>query len=94
MPAEIIVGIIGVETIYGRNMGNFRVMDALATLALDFQSHPARKPRTDYFRGELEQVLVTAHRTGADPFALRGSYAGHGAGPVHAHQLGQVRHRL
>ena len=77
VPAEIIVGIIGVETIYGRNMGNFRVMDALATLTLDFpQSHPRAQARTDYFRGELEQVLVTANRTGSDPFALRGSYAG------------------
>lgn len=77
VPAEIIVGIIGVETIYGRNMGNFRVMDALATLALDFpQSHPRAQARTDYFRGELEQVLITANRTGSDPFALRGSYAG------------------
>lgn len=45
VPAEIIVGIIGVETIYGRNMGNFRVMDALATLALDFpQAHPGHRP--------------------------------------------------
>lgn len=77
VPAEIIVGIIGVETIYGRNMGNFRVMDALATLTLDFpQSHPRAQARTDYFRGELEQVLVTANRTSSDPFALRGSYAG------------------
>lgn len=77
VPAEIIVGIIGVETIYGRNMGNFRVMDALATLALDFpQSHPRAQARSDYFRGELEQVLVTANRSGTDPFALRGSYAG------------------
>ena len=77
VPAEIIVGIIGVETIYGRNMGNFRVMDALATLSLNFpQSHPRAQARTDYFRGELEQVLVTANRTGSDPFALRGSYAG------------------
>ena len=77
VPAEIIVGIIGVETIYGRNMGNFRVMDALATLSLNFpQSHPRAQARTDYFRGELEQVLVTANRTGTDPFALRGSYAG------------------
>lgn len=77
VPAEIIVGIIGVETIYGRNMGNFRVMDALATLALDFpQTHPRAQARIDYFRGELEQVLVTANRNGSDPFALRGSYAG------------------
>ena len=77
VPAEIVVGIIGVETIYGRNMGNFRVMDALATLSLNFpQSHPRAQARTDYFRGELEQVLLTANRTGTDPFALRGSYAG------------------
>ncbi|WP_240467043.1 lytic murein transglycosylase B [Comamonas sp. lk] len=77
VPAEIIAGIIGVETIYGQNMGSFRVMDALTTLTLDFpQSHPRAQARTDYFRGELEQVLVTAHRTGTDPFSLRGSYAG------------------
>jgi membrane-bound lytic murein transglycosylase B len=37
---------------------------------------PRAQARTDYFRGELEQVLVTASRTGSDPFALRGSYAG------------------
>jgi len=77
VPAEIIAGIIGVETIYGRNMGNFRVMDALATLTLDFpQSHPRAQARSDYFRGELEQVLITSYRQGSDPFALRGSYAG------------------
>ena len=41
VPAEIIVGIIGVETIYGQQMGNFRVIDALATLAFNFpESHP------------------------------------------------------
>ena len=55
VPAEIIVGIIGVETIYGQQMGSFRVMDALATLSFDFPSaHPRAKERTAYFRGELE----------------------------------------
>ena len=43
VPAEIVVGIIGVETIYGQQMGTFRVMDALATLAFDFPSPPARQ---------------------------------------------------
>src|SRR3989344_2560383 len=48
VPAEIIVGIIGVETIYGQQMGTFRVMDALATLAFDFPSaHPRAKERTE-----------------------------------------------
>lgn len=77
VPAEIIVGIIGVETIYGRQMGNFRVMDALATLSLDFpRAHPRAQARTEYFRGELAQMLLTAYRSGIDPFSIRGSYAG------------------
>ena len=77
VPAEIIVGIIGVETIYGQQMGNFRVIDALATLSFDFPAaHPRAAARTEYFRGELEQFLRFTHRAGTDPFALRGSYAG------------------
>ncbi|APW38606.1 lytic murein transglycosylase B [Rhodoferax koreense] len=77
VPAEIIVGIIGVETIYGQQVGSFKVMDALATLAYDFPaSHPRARERSAYFKGELEQFLSHANRTGIDPFALRGSYAG------------------
>jgi membrane-bound lytic murein transglycosylase B len=75
VPAEIIVGIIGVETIYGRDMGNFRVMDALATLAFDFPKTPKRD-RSAFFRDELEQFLSLKNRTGIDPLELRGSYAG------------------
>ena len=77
VPPEIIVGIIGVETIYGRNTGNFRVMDALSTLAFDFPaSHPRAQERTAYFKGELEQFLTLQRRRGSDPFEVRGSYAG------------------
>ena len=77
VPAEIIVGIIGVETIYGRDTGSFRVMDALATLAFDYpSSHPRVQERSDYFKGELEQFLTTQTRRNADPFEPRGSYAG------------------
>lgn len=77
VPAEIIVGIIGVETIYGQHMGSFRVIDTLATLSFDFpDAHPRAAARTEYFRGELEQYLSFTHRAGTDPFALRGSYAG------------------
>jgi membrane-bound lytic murein transglycosylase B len=75
VPAEIIVGIIGVETIYGRDMGNFRVMDALATLAFDFPK-TEKRDRTPFFRDELEQFLSLKNRTGIDPLQLRGSYAG------------------
>jgi membrane-bound lytic murein transglycosylase B len=77
VPASLIVGVIGVETIYGQHTGNFRVIDALATLAFDFPaSHPRAEARTEFFRGELEQFLSLTHRTGMDPLAVRGSYAG------------------
>lgn len=70
VPEEIIVGIIGVETIYGRHTGSFPVAASLATLAFDFPR------RADFFRRELEQFLVLARDTGIDPLAVRGSYAG------------------
>lgn len=77
VPPEIIVGIIGVETIYGRDTGNFRVMDAITTLAFDFPaSHPRAKERSEFFKAEVEQFLTLQNRRGADPFAANGSYAG------------------
>jgi membrane-bound lytic murein transglycosylase B len=77
VPPEIIVGIIGVETIYGRDTGGFRVMDALATLAFDFPpSHPRAQERSEFFKGEIEQFLTLQSRREADPFAALGSYAG------------------
>jgi membrane-bound lytic murein transglycosylase B len=76
VPAEIIVGIIGVETVYGRNTGNFRVMDAVTTLAFAYPDTPNRTARMAYFRGELENTLLFARESSIDPFSLLGSYAG------------------
>ncbi len=77
VPAEIIVGIIGVETIYGQHTGNFRVIDALATLAFDFPAqHPRAAERQAYFASELGQYLQLAQRNGWDPLRMKGSYAG------------------
>jgi membrane-bound lytic murein transglycosylase B len=75
VPAEIIVGIIGVETIYGRDMGSYRVIDALTTLAFDFPK-TEKRDRTPFFRDELEQLLSLANRSTIDLHSLRGSYAG------------------
>ncbi|MGL6110930.1 MAG: lytic murein transglycosylase B [Rubrivivax sp.] len=74
VPAEIVVGIVGVETFYGRITGNFRVLDVLATLAFDFPS--GRSDRSAFFRGELEEFLVMCQREGLDPGAPKGSFAG------------------
>ena len=77
VPAAMIVGIIGVETIYGQNMGNLRVLDSLATLAFDFPTaHPRAAERQRYFRGELEQFLLMMHQAGTPTTEPRGSYAG------------------
>jgi membrane-bound lytic murein transglycosylase B len=74
VPPEIVVGIIGVETLYGRQMGKFRVLDALATLAFDFPT--GRRDRSAFFRDELEQLFVLSHSESRDPLKLLGSYAG------------------
>lgn len=74
VPPEIVVGIVGVESIYGRQMGNFRVIDALATLAFDFPI--GRKDRSPFFRDELENFFVLCHSEGTEPLELKGSYAG------------------
>lgn len=77
VPSEIIVGIIGVESIYGRNTGSFRVIDAITTLAFDFPAtHPRAAERAEFFKGELEQFLSLQSRMGADPLLPLGSYAG------------------
>jgi membrane-bound lytic murein transglycosylase B len=74
VPAEIVVGIVGVETFYGRVMGNFRALDVLATLAFDFPT--GRSDRSAYFREELEQLLLLAKREQRPPADFVGSFAG------------------
>ncbi|MDT8992035.1 lytic murein transglycosylase B [Curvibacter sp. APW13] len=77
VPAEIIVGIIGIETLYGKNAGGYRVIDALCTLAFDFPvAHPRAAQRTTFFQSELEAFLALTARNNLDPLSLRGSYAG------------------
>ena len=67
---EVIVAIIGVETRYGKIMGSFLVVQALATLAFDFPS------RADFFRKELTNYLILTRSQNLDPLSLKGSYAG------------------
>jgi membrane-bound lytic murein transglycosylase B len=70
VPPEIILGILGVETRFGRHMGKYRVVDSLSTLAFDY---PKRSP---FFTKELREFLIMAKEDGFDPLVLTGSYAG------------------
>lgn len=70
VPAGIIVSIIGVETRYGRIMGRYRVLDALATLGFDYPK------RADFFRGQLVQFMQMTREEQLDPTQPIGSYAG------------------
>lgn len=70
VPAEIIVAIIGVETIYGGNTGHYRVIDALSTLAFDYP------PRAPFFRQQLKEYLLLTREEQVNPLDLKGSYAG------------------
>lgn len=76
VPPEIIVGILGVETIYGRSPGNIRVMDALTTLAFAYPETANREERMRYFRDELEQILLYSRENNIDPLSVSGSFAG------------------
>ncbi len=70
VPEEVIVAIIGVETVYGRNTGSFSVMEALATLAFNYPR------RADFFREELEQFLLLARENNMEATTIKGSFAG------------------
>lgn len=70
VPPEIILAIMGIETKYGTQLGNFRVIDALSTLT--FQN----TIQADFFRMELTQYLLYCRKNNIDPLSIYGSYAG------------------
>lgn len=70
VPPQIITAILGVETRYGKQSGNFPMLDALSTLGFTYA------PRKTFFRGELKQFLLMTREEGLDPLLPRGSYAG------------------
>ena len=77
VPPNIIVGILGVETLYGQQMGNYKAIDALATLAFDFPAnHPKAAARSAFFKSELGYLLSLKKLSGIDPLTVRGSFAG------------------
>lgn len=71
VPAAIIIATIGVESRYGKNKGEYPVIDALVNLGFDEESR-----RAPYFRKELEEFLLLAREEHMNPLNILGSYAG------------------
>jgi len=70
VPPEIVVAVIGIETVFGRVTGSFRTLDVLLTLSFDYTRRAAM------YREELTQFLLLCREQGIDPLSLRGSFAG------------------
>ncbi len=70
VPVEVILGIIGVETYFGKIKGSYNVLDALYTLGFGYPK------RGKFFRSELDHFLVMAREEKLDPTKVKGSYAG------------------
>jgi membrane-bound lytic murein transglycosylase B len=58
VPAELIVAIIGIETIYGRQTGTFRVKDVLSTLAFSYPDTPNKPAREQLFKDQLKELIL------------------------------------
>lgn len=67
---ELVLAIVGIESLFGQRMGRYRVLDSLSTLAF------AYPPRAQFFSGELEALLLVSREEGPDVLDALGSYAG------------------
>ncbi len=70
IPTAILLGILGVETAFGANMGEFNVASALANLAF----RGAR--RNDFFSNELLTLIILSEQGKLNARTLKGSFAG------------------
>lgn len=70
VPADVILGILGVETVYGTNKGSFLAIEALTTLAFGFDR------RSEFFTNELKELLLMSREMNINPLRIKSSYAG------------------
>ena len=70
IPRKILLGILGVETYFGRIQGGYKVMDSLYTLATGYP------PRAKFFRSELINLFYLCREEDFSILDIKGSYAG------------------
>lgn len=70
VPAEYIVAIIGIESVYGKNVGKYPVFDTLTTLAFE------KNRRNKFFKNQLKKFIILSYANKFDPKDVKGSYAG------------------
>ena len=70
VPASLIVGLIGVETRYGKIMGRHDIFRSLYTFAFHYPR------RAKFFTRELSSFLILAREQGWEVGEMKGSYAG------------------
>jgi membrane-bound lytic murein transglycosylase B len=76
VPAEVIVSIIGIETIYGRQTGNFRVKDVLSTLAFSYPDTPNKASREQLFKDQLQELILMCWTEGGGSLPAKNSKQG------------------
>jgi len=70
IPSEYIAAIIGIESVYGGNVGKYPVFDTLATLAFE------ENRRSKFFTQELAKFIRLSYKQKFNPKKIKGSYAG------------------
>ena len=70
IPSEYIAAIIGIESVYGGNVGKYPVFDTLTTLAFE------KNRRNKFFKNELEKFILLSYRQKFNPKNVKGSFAG------------------
>jgi len=70
VPKEYIAAIIGIETVYGGNVGKYPVFDTLTTLAFE------KNRRNRFFKDQLQKFILLSRSEKFNPKNVKGSYAG------------------
>ena len=76
VPTEVIAAIIGIETIYGRQTGNFRVKDVLSTLAFSYPDTPNKPAREQLFRDQLQELILLCWKESGGQLPAKNSAQG------------------